>query len=438
MATVIQSERLFKKYHIGRRKMNTYATLRDLLGEKSRKFLGGFNKAGFSRIRPESSDRGEFWALQDVSFDIQQGEKVGIIGRNGAGKSTLLKILSRITPPTGGRVRITGSVSSLLEVGTGFHPELTGRENIFLNGAILGMSRADIRRRFDEIVQFAEVERFLDTPVKRFSSGMYVRLAFAVAAYLESEILIIDEVLAVGDARFQKKCMGKMEDVSMSGKTVLFVSHNMNAVEQLCGRTLLLDQGEIRRFDSDVRSAIREYLSGGDQPTDQNEWRNSGSKTENPWYIPLRLALTDESGATMRGPHSNLGEFRIRIEGEVLQADPSLQIGIAVYTESNTLLFWSCQTDGKEDEWPLFLKGPTTLICRLPGRLLNEGKYRIELLAALYYREWLIEPGKGGPGITIQIQGGLSDSPYWMVRRPGELAPVLKWETDGCPSPSAR
>src|SRR5207237_781164 len=181
-----------------------------------------------------------FWALRDVSFEVKQGEVVGIIGRNGAGKSTLLKILSRITEPTEGRVRIRGRVASLLEVGTGFHPELTGRENVFLNGAVLGMSREEIRKRFDEIVAFAEVEQFLDTPVKRYSSGMYVRLAFAVAAHLEPEILIVDEVLAVGDATFQKKCLGKMSEVSESGRTILFVSHNMPMVEFLCARIILL------------------------------------------------------------------------------------------------------------------------------------------------------------------------------------------------------
>ena len=203
----------------------------------------------------------EFWALKDVSFDLKQGEVLGIIGRNGAGKSTLLKILSRITEPSRGRVRIRGRVASLLEVGTGFHPELTGRENIYLNGAILGMAKAEIRRKFDEIVAFSEVEKFLDTPVKRFSSGMYVRLAFAVAAHLEPEILIVDEVLAVGDVQFQKKCLGKMHDVSQSGRTVLFVSHNMPAVLQLTSRSILLNCGTVT-FDGPTEDAIALYTDG--------------------------------------------------------------------------------------------------------------------------------------------------------------------------------
>jgi lipopolysaccharide transport system ATP-binding protein len=210
-----------------------------------------------SRSQPASED---FWALKDVSFDIKQGEVVGIIGRNGAGKSTLLKILSRITEPTSGRITINGRVASLLEVGTGFHPELTGRENIFLNGAILGMSRVEIKAKFDEIVAFAEVERFLDTPVKRYSSGMYVRLAFAVAAHLEPEILIVDEVLAVGDAQFQKRCLGKMQDVSKSGRTVLFVSHNMNAIQMLCGRCLQLLRGERDMF-GETTDVVAHYLN---------------------------------------------------------------------------------------------------------------------------------------------------------------------------------
>ena len=209
-----------------------------------------------------SSALEEFWALDDVSFGVGRGEVVGIIGRNGAGKSTLLKILSRITEPTRGRVRIKGRVASLLEVGTGFHPELTGRENVYLNGAILGMSRAEIRRKFDEIVAFAGVERFLDTPVKRYSSGMYVRLAFAVAAHLEPEILVVDEVLAVGDAEFQKKCLGKMQDVSRDGRTVLFVSHNMLAVQRLCSRALYLENGQLKASGR-VADIVANYLSMG-------------------------------------------------------------------------------------------------------------------------------------------------------------------------------
>jgi lipopolysaccharide transport system ATP-binding protein len=247
MSVAIRAEHLSKKYLIGHARQERYSTLRETMMNGVREFGSKFRNMftdNSGSLRTPSTE--EFWALNDLSFEIQHGESVGIIGRNGAGKSTLLKVLSRITEPTTGRVELNGRVASLLEVGTGFHPELTGRENIFLNGAILGMSRTDIMRKFDEIVDFSEVEKFLDTPVKRYSSGMYVRLAFAVAAHLEPEILVVDEVLAVGDAQFQKKCLGKMEGVTKEGRTVLFVSHNMSAIETLCETGIYLQDGKIK------------------------------------------------------------------------------------------------------------------------------------------------------------------------------------------------
>ena len=253
--TIIRVENLGKKYMIGHQQPERYVALRDVManGVKS---LG---RRLLQRKPKPNPAREEFWALKDVSFEVKRGDRVGIIGRNGAGKSTLLKVLSRITEPTTGRISLKGRVASLLEVGTGFHPELTGRENIFLNGAVLGMGKAEIRKKFDQIVAFAEVERFLDTPVKRYSSGMYVRLAFAVAAHLEPEILVVDEVLAVGDAAFQRKCLGKMEDVAeQEGRTVLFVSHNMAAVENLCSRAILLNLGRIN-FTGDTKTTIEFY-----------------------------------------------------------------------------------------------------------------------------------------------------------------------------------
>ncbi len=255
MTYACRSQGLGKRYRVSRAAPRGHYGYRTLQEELIR-----LATAPWRRLRNRSSaDTGEdFWALRDTDFEIRQGEVVGIIGRNGAGKSTLLKILSRITKPTTGRVELQGRVGSLLEVGTGFHPELTGRENIYLNGAILGMSRREIDRNFDEIVAFAEVERFLDTPVKRYSSGMYVRLAFAVAAYLEPEILIVDEVLAVGDMAFQRKCLGRMKEVGRSGRTVLFVSHNMPAVESLCTRAILLEEGRVVR-DGEVADLIGEY-----------------------------------------------------------------------------------------------------------------------------------------------------------------------------------
>ena len=258
----IRVENLSKMYHIGRAQQR-HDTLRDAVMDT------------WQRLRTRRADRetGDeiLWALRDVSFEVRRGEAVGIIGRNGAGKSTLLKILSRITEPTVGRVLMEGRVASLLEVGTGFHPELTGRENIYLNGAILGMHKSEIERRFDEIVAFAEVERFLDTPVKRYSSGMYVRLAFAVAAHLEPEILLVDEVLAVGDAQFQKKCLGKMGDVAKEGRTVLFVSHNMSAVQRLCPWCLWFQDGHVAAQGESQR-LVADYVSAGNSETGPNTW----------------------------------------------------------------------------------------------------------------------------------------------------------------------
>ncbi|OQP66904.1 ABC transporter [Niastella vici] len=251
---LIKVENLSKKFLISHEKQEPYTTLRDVMAKSVKKL---FQKG----VKPEGNSE-EFWALRDLNFEIKQGDRVGIIGRNGAGKSTLLKILSRISEPSSGKISIRGRVASLLEVGTGFHPELTGRENVFLNGAILGMGRAEINKKFDEIVSFAEVERFLDTPVKRYSSGMYVRLAFAVAAHLEPEILIVDEVLAVGDTQFQKKCIGKMEDVSKNeGRTVLFVSHNMNVIKNICKSGIVLSQGKLV-FSGGANEAVEKYLEG--------------------------------------------------------------------------------------------------------------------------------------------------------------------------------
>ena len=255
MPPIIQVSNLSKSYSISHEGRERYTSLRDVIARKTKKIFS-FPKS----MTATSATKEEFWALKDVSFDIEQGDRVGIIGRNGAGKSTLLKILSRITEPTTGSIKIKGRVASLLEVGTGFHPELTGRENIYLNGAILGMSRAEIKKHFDAIVDFAETEKFLDTPVKRYSSGMYVRLAFAVAAHLEPEILVVDEVLAVGDAQFQKKCLNKINDVSKNeGRTVIFVSHNMPAVKQICSNGILLIDGNLA-FNGIINETISKYL----------------------------------------------------------------------------------------------------------------------------------------------------------------------------------
>jgi len=275
-SAAIIAEAIGKKYLLQHRQQGRqYKALRDVIAGKAKALVPG---SGPQKPEPATE---EFWALRDVSFQINHGDVVGIIGRNGAGKSTLLKLLSRITEPTTGKIRLRGRVASLLEVGTGFHPELTGRENMFLNGAILGMGKAEISRKFDDIVAFAEVEKFLDTPVKRYSSGMYVRLAFAVAAHLEPEILIVDEVLAVGDASFQKKCLGKMQDVSKGGRTVLFVSHNMGAVTSLCKTGYWMQQGKLVK-SGPARQIVDEYLSNNSETlktvVDLSEARRSGDQ----------------------------------------------------------------------------------------------------------------------------------------------------------------
>jgi lipopolysaccharide transport system ATP-binding protein len=335
---VIKVEGLSKRFLISHVHQERYSTLREALGARARNLLS--RKTDAERKEKEE----EFWALQDVNFEVKQGDRIGIIGRNGAGKSTLLKILSRITDPTRGKVTLDGRIASLLEVGTGFHPELTGRENIFLNGSILGMKRAEIRSKFDEIVAFAEVEKFLDTPVKRYSSGMYVRLAFAVAAHLEPEILIVDEVLAVGDIQFQKKCLGKMEEVSTNqGRTVLFVSHNMSTLKSLCSSILYLNQGRVIS-QGPVESIIKEYL-------DEN--KIAGGSGTIPKEYPRKFK-TDEARfcaigmTTMDGKSRNefgFGEdFRISIKVEVLKKIEQVLVNVIICTVTGETVILTADT----------------------------------------------------------------------------------------------
>ena len=420
----IKVENLGKKYVIGHERQAGYKTFRDTIVEKA-KSAAGFIFHPFSN-KSDDSDLEEFWALKDINLEIKRGDRVGIIGRNGAGKSTLLKILSRITDPTFGDIWINGRVASLLEVGTGFHPELTGRENIFLNGAVLGMSKVEIKNKFDEIVAFSEVEKFLDTPVKRYSSGMYVRLAFAVAAHLEPEILIVDEVLAVGDAAFQKKCLGKMEEVGKEGRTVLFVSHNMNAIEQLCRSCVLLQKGEMKIFDSNVDSVVKNYLGLDCGAGMASVWLNEGGEFQNEWFKPYKMFICDGSFNEIKMPVNNDKELYVQIEGEIVSKNIALQVGLGVYSEDSNLLYWTFFNDIEQSKWPELENGKAIFRYKIPMRLLNEGTYRIELLAALYCRLWICEPYRA-PSINLSIQGGLSDSPYWMAKRPGILAPVGEW-----------
>jgi lipopolysaccharide transport system ATP-binding protein len=368
MSIAIRVENLGKKYILRHQagERPRYVALRDVLANQVRSL--------FQRKSAADATREEFWALKDVSFEIKQGEVVGIIGRNGAGKSTLLKILSRITDPTTGRIEIDGRVASLLEVGTGFHPELTGRENIYLNGAILGMSREEIKKKFDEIVAFAEVEKFLDTPVKHYSSGMYVRLAFAVAAHLEPEILIVDEVLAVGDATFQKKCLGKMQDVGKGGRTVLFVSHNMGAVTTLCRTAIWLNGGRVVQAGS-TRQIVDEYLT-----------TNSSSQTP---VIELgELPRTGDHGRKLRierlewlsGLPLQHGEkISARVHFRALQNIEEATMGIGFSTLEGTRLL-TFETDFQDGYRP-YLKAGTECSVELaiPELCLAPGIYAIDI-----------------------------------------------------------
>ncbi|MFZ2161797.1 MAG: ABC transporter ATP-binding protein [Sideroxyarcus sp.] len=375
MSTVITVESLSKKYLIGHQKQASNTTLRDALANGAKHFTHKLFHPFSTPARELTQE--EFWALKDVSFSIQQGDRVGIIGRNGAGKSTLLKILSRITEPTSGRVSIKGRVASLLEVGTGFHPELSGRENVFLNGAILGMSKAEIKNKFDEIVAFAEIERFLDTPVKRYSSGMYVRLAFAVAAHLDPEILIVDEVLAVGDAQFQKKCMGKMEDAGKEGRTVLFVSHNMASIQQLCSNGILLRDGMVRDTGPIV-NVIESYLN--DSTSICKDCIGDMPRTRHDYGVVARFI--DAYPVNNKGEITSIFKteediaFNLRIKA-FEQID-----SLSVIAGVNTYLDYRITTVLSEEAGQLFAANKNAVITinlKLPGFHLKPGIYTLTL-----------------------------------------------------------
>jgi len=372
-------------------------------------------------------DKDHFWALKDISFDVKQGERVGIIGKNGAGKSTLLKLLSRISAPTEGVIKIKGKIASLLEVGTGFHAELTGRENIFLNGAILGMKKRQIEKKLDSIVDFSGIEHHIDTPVKRYSSGMYVRLAFAVAAHLDSEILIADEVLAVGDAEFQKKALGKMQDLSTGeGRTVFFVSHNMNAVENLCNCGILLNEGRIVSHSKNINEIIKKYLVP-ENSSFPSFWKNEDNKYNNLFFTPLEFFIGDSSGNKLSMPIKNNNDFYVHIICNIQNYDNSIEIGYELYNEDGYRIYASYFNDDKQENWVILKHGNNHLFSKIPKYFLNEGLYRIEITSSLYKREWICEPENNSPYIYFEIKGGLSESPYHIDKRPCILAPFMQW-----------
>ncbi len=416
MTWAIEARGLGKQYVRGAAKRRPM-TMRDALAEWARRKASG------------SAATERFWALNDVSFAIEPGEVVGIIGRNGSGKSTLLKIISQITAPTVGEVRLNGRTGTLLEVGTGFHHELTGRENVFLNGTILGMHRSEIARKFEEIVAFSGVKDFIDTAVKRYSSGMQMRLAFAVAAHLDPEILLIDEVLAVGDAEFQKKCLGKMEDLSRTGRTILFVSHNMNAIDQLCSRVIWINNGTVIEDSRDAYAVTTRYLFGEEGASAlKAEWRPPVDSVLETEYFALRsFRICDAAGQTITRPIRNDEQAVAEIALDVRKTHPGLNFGYSIVNESGVRVYWALTTDENPDLWPKLDCGRVTLTSAIPKRFLNQGLFRVELHAGLHNQVWFSQPGATPYAVFLRIAGGLSDSPYWTTARSGVVAPVVPW-----------
>lgn len=418
--TVIKVENLGKKYIIGHQQ-ERHTTIRDALADKF-KYLK--SKLGSSSVKKKTTAVGkdkEFWALRDVYFEINEGEVVGIVGHNGAGKSTLLKILSRITEPTMGKVNIRGRVASLLEVGTGFHPELTGRENIFLNGAILGMGRKEINKKFSEIVAFAEVERFIDTPVKRYSSGMYVRLAFAVAAHLDPEILLIDEVLAVGDIEFQKKCIGKMENVAGSGRTVIVVSHNMSTVKALCSQALLLEKGRIKEWGL-VDQVVSKYLSANKKdPAEKiitEEQHIMGGKRVKVKKIRLLNNVNNSFSVYWKQPIS------VEVEIEVIQKTEQVSIGSGIRMLDGTAIFFVHHDDYSMSERWMFEPGNYLIRFTLENNL----KPGIYILCVGGHQEHYLKNLFHVEAVNLEVLDHTSEGLTPLIYNPGQIVGESSWE----------
>jgi lipopolysaccharide transport system ATP-binding protein len=422
MKPVVRIEHVGKRYRLGALHPG-YLTFREL--------LGGVVAAPFRRRRradDEGDDEQTFWALRDVNISVSQGELIGVIGRNGAGKSTLLKILSRITRPTTGEVEIFGRVGSLLEVGTGFHPDLTGRENVYLSGAVLGMRRTEIARKFDEIVAFSELEKFVDTPVKFYSSGMYVRLAFSVAAHLEPEILIMDEVLAVGDAAFQQKCLDKMRDVRRAGRTVFFVSHNMPAVTRLCRRVVLLEAGRVAA-DGEPHEVVNRYLSAGWQTGALREWPDDAEAPGDAVARLRRVRVCDEAGRTTAAADIRR-PVHIEITYEVLEAGHVLAPVVELANEEGTLVFSTHDTgvEWRRRERPA---GLYTSAVTIPGNLLAEGSLVARVSLMSHYPSTALH-AHAANAVAFQVidrEGGDSARGDYAGPLPGVVRPLLEWAT---------
>jgi homopolymeric O-antigen transport system ATP-binding protein len=419
-APAIRVESLGKKYRLGERQ--PYRSLRETITTAVR-----------GRLRGERRDAQEtIWALREVSFEVGRGEVIGIIGRNGAGKSTLLKILARITDPTEGRVEIQGRVGSLLEVGTGFHMELTGRENIFLNGAILGMKRAEIQRKFDEIVAFAETEQFLDTPVKHYSTGMYLRLAFAVAAHLEPEILLVDEVLAVGDASFQKKCLGKMESVAAHGRTVIFVSHSMPSIARLCHQAILLSAGRIATRGP-VHEVVARYLNSDEGTTAERRWDDSETSPGNSVARLCAVRVRDQAGALV----STLDIRRpvgIDVEYRCLQDGARLLPALHLFNESGVMILAAINAADKRWYNQAHAPGRYCATCWIPGNFLAEGRITVRA-SVLTHNPDLVHATEWDAVAFVVSDDSQGDGARGEFARefPGVVRPLLEWDMSVSP-----
>lgn len=417
----IRVDNLGKQYRIGARLVR-YNTLRESIVQM---LSTPFRKLGMHGAEGGAdADGPTIWALKDVTFEVKSGEVVGVIGRNGAGKSTLLKILSRITEPTEGCVEIHGRVGSLLEVGTGFHSELTGRENIFLNGAILGMKRAEINRKFDDIVEFAELEKFIDTPVKHYSSGMYMRLAFAVAAHLEPEILLVDEVLAVGDAAFQRKCLGRMGDVAKQGRTVLFVSHNMAAIHRLCPHAMWLNEGRLQLAGS-AEDVVAAYMSVGAQTEGERRWEDQGEAPGND-RIRLRAVRILSSAGEVTSKLDVRFPFYVEVEYEVLKPLLGVQVGFWVLTVDGVVVFVA--GDNEDSGWLGRMREPGRYksLCKVPGLLLNAGTYTLTVASDMRNAELLFVQND-----ILRFEVEPTQFPAHSYTRPaGMICPFLEWRVN--------
>jgi len=419
MTPSISIQKLSKRYSIRKASQGRFGT--DLADDMLH-VLGRLARGKLPRFEME-----DFWALRDVELDFQPGDIVGLLGRNGAGKSTLLKILARIVRPSSGEAILRGRVGALLEVGTGFHPDLTGRENIYLAGAILGMGRAEIRTKFDEIVEFSEIEGFLDTQVKRYSSGMYTRLAFSVAAHLDTDVLLVDEVLAVGDVTFQRKCLGKMDSIARQGKTIVFVSHHTPSIQRLCRTAVFLQRGEVVEHGP-VEQVVATYQRavGGNQSdciwslNDMADWKDD-------LFVPLELSLRTLDGALVDGPVSNDMPLQVRIEFELLARERGFRLLYAVSTEDGTSLWRSCNADAELDHPEALEPGRHVATTIIPGNTFNSGRFRLEVHAFEECRRPIVDRGAFAPNVVFEISGLRGPGPVYPLYCQGVLAPVHPW-----------